>query len=74
MDWHIKATEELFSATRTEFKHMEYFYFHNCLYERVWKENRRRPRVDADLGRAAHVSARLHATISSSWTLRRPWA
>jgi uncharacterized protein with von Willebrand factor type A (vWA) domain len=42
MDWHIKSTEELFSAARTEFKHMEYFYFHNCLYERVWKENRRR--------------------------------
>ena len=42
MDWHIKATEELFSAAKTEFKHMEHFYFHNCLYERVWKENRRR--------------------------------
>ncbi|BAT59707.1 VWA domain containing CoxE-like protein [Variibacter gotjawalensis] len=42
MDWHIKQTEELFSATRTEFKHMEHFYFHNCLYEKVWKENRRR--------------------------------
>ena len=42
MDWHIKATEELFSAARSEFKHMEYYYFHNCLYERVWKENRRR--------------------------------
>ncbi len=42
MDWHIKVTEELFSAARTEFKHMEHFYFHNCLYERVWKENRRR--------------------------------
>src|ERR1700760_1823520 len=42
MDWHIKATEELFSAARTEFKHMEHFYFHNCLYERVWRENRRR--------------------------------
>ncbi|MBX6426592.1 MAG: VWA domain-containing protein [Variibacter sp.] len=42
MDWHVKATEELFSAARAEFKHMEYFYFHNCLYERVWKENRRR--------------------------------
>jgi uncharacterized protein len=42
MDWHIKLTEELFSAARTEFKHMEHFYFHNCLYERVWKENRRR--------------------------------
>ena len=42
MNWHIKTTEELFSAARTEFKHMEHFYFHNCLYERVWKENRRR--------------------------------
>jgi uncharacterized protein len=42
MDWHIKLTEELFSAARTEFKHMAHFYFHNCLYERVWKENRRR--------------------------------
>src|SRR4029079_3988015 len=42
MDWHIKATEELFSAARAEFKHMEHFYFHNCVYERVWKENRRR--------------------------------
>src|SRR5215218_1134435 len=42
MDWHIQATEELFSAARSEFKHMDYFYFHNCLYERVWKENRGR--------------------------------
>ena len=42
MDWHIKATEELFSAARAEFKHMEHFYFHNCLYEKVWKQNRRR--------------------------------
>jgi uncharacterized protein len=42
MDWHVKATEELFSAARTEFKHMEHFYFHNCLYEKVWRENRRR--------------------------------
>jgi uncharacterized protein with von Willebrand factor type A (vWA) domain len=42
MDWHVKTTEDLFSAARSEFKHMEHFYFHNCLYERVWKENRRR--------------------------------
>jgi uncharacterized protein with von Willebrand factor type A (vWA) domain len=42
MDWHVQVTEELFSAARTEFKHMDYFYFHNCLYERVWKKNRRR--------------------------------
>ena len=64
MDWHIKATEELFSAARTEFKHMEHFYFHNCLYEKVWKENRRRfQRDDADLGRAAHLSARLQGDL-----------
>ena len=42
MDWHVKATEELFSAARAEFKHMVHLYFHNCLYEKVWKENRRR--------------------------------
>lgn len=42
MDSHIKICEELFSAARTEFKHMEYFYFHNCLYEGVWKDNTRR--------------------------------
>ena len=42
MDWHVQVTAELFSAARTEFKHMDYFYFHNCLYERVWKKNRRR--------------------------------
>ncbi len=42
MDAHVKVCEELFSAARTEFKHMEYFYFHNFLYESVWKDNRRR--------------------------------
>ncbi len=42
MDWHVKATEELFSAAKSEFKHMVHLYFHNCLYERVWKENARR--------------------------------
>jgi uncharacterized protein len=42
MDDHVKVCEELFSAARTEFKHLEYYYFHNFLYERVWKDNRRR--------------------------------
>jgi len=42
MDDHIKLCGELFSATKTEFKHLEYFYFHNCLYDYVWKDNRRR--------------------------------
>jgi uncharacterized protein with von Willebrand factor type A (vWA) domain len=42
MDGHIKLCEELFSAAKTEFKNLEFFYFHNCLYEGVWKDNRRR--------------------------------
>ncbi len=42
MDSHIKVCEELFSAARTEFKNMEFYYFHNCLYESLWKDNRRR--------------------------------
>ncbi len=42
MDDHIAVCEQLFSAARVEFKHLEYFYFHNFLYERVWKDNRRR--------------------------------
>ncbi|GAB2682402.1 vWA domain-containing protein [Aliiglaciecola aliphaticivorans] len=42
MDEHIKSCEELFSAVHSEFKHLEYFYFHNCVYEGVWKDNKRR--------------------------------
>ena len=42
MDDHIARTEELFSAAKTEFKNMEFFYFHNCVYDTIWKNNRRR--------------------------------
>ncbi len=42
MDDHIKQTEELFSATKSEFKHLEFYYFHNCVYDHLWKNNRRR--------------------------------
>jgi len=42
MDEHITRVEELFSATKTEFKHLEFYYFHNCVYDFVWKNNRRR--------------------------------
>jgi len=42
MDDHVKICAELFSACRTEFKHLEYYYFHNCVYEGVWKDNTRR--------------------------------
>ena len=42
MDPYVKKVEELFSASRSVFKNLEYFYFHNCIYESVWKDNRRR--------------------------------
>ena len=42
MDDHIQLCEELFSAARSEFKHLEHFYFHNCVYDFVWKDNQRR--------------------------------
>jgi uncharacterized protein len=42
MDEHITRVEEMFSATKTEFKHMEFYYFHNCVYDFMWKNNRRR--------------------------------
>ena len=42
MDDHVKVSEELFSAARSELKHLEYYYFHNCPYEALWKDNRRR--------------------------------
>ena len=42
MDDHIRLCEEMFSAAKSEFKHLEYFYFHNCVYDYVWRDNRRR--------------------------------
>ena len=42
MDWHVESAEALFSAARLQFRRLEHFYFHNCLYESVWKNNRRR--------------------------------
>ena len=42
MDDHVRICEELFSAARNEFKHLEHFYFHNCPYEALWRDNRRR--------------------------------
>ena len=42
MDPHVRVVEELFSAARAEFKHLEYYYFHNCLYDGLWRDNRRR--------------------------------
>ena len=54
MDDHIRASAELFSAVRAEFKHLETFYFHNCLYERVWRDNRRRTETTIPTWRLLH--------------------
>ncbi len=51
----VRTCEELFSAARTEFKHMENFYFHNCLYESVWQENRRRHDQGIDTYQVMHT-------------------
>ncbi len=56
MDPYVKVVEELFSAARSEFKHLKVFYFHNCLYEGVWTDNAPPlDRADPDLGRAADL-------------------
>ncbi len=60
MDPHVKVVEELFSAARAEFRHLEHFYFHNCLYEGVWRDNRRR--WDAQT-----PTAELLRTYGSDW-------
>src|SRR5260221_9296482 len=55
MDDHVKTVEDLFSAARTEFKHLEYYYFHNCLYEGVWKDNARRYTNKIDTWQVLHT-------------------
>ena len=55
MDDHIRDVEDLFSAARAEFKHLEYYYFHNCLYEGVWKENARRYTNKIDTWQVLHT-------------------
>ena len=57
MDDYVRSCEELFSAARTEFKHLEYFYFHNFIYESVWKDNRRRNNERLPLGQILHKYA-----------------
>ncbi len=55
MDPHVKTCEELFSAARGEFKHLEYYYFHNCPYEALWRENRRRWSETTDTWEVLHT-------------------
>jgi uncharacterized protein with von Willebrand factor type A (vWA) domain len=64
MDPFIRLCEELFSAARAEFKHLEYFYFHNCLYEKVWKSNRRRHDEPIETWKVLHTYASDYKVIS----------
>jgi hypothetical protein len=62
MDAHVQSCEELFSACRSEFKHLEFYYFHNCVYESVWRDNR--------LRHAARIpTAKLLNTYSADYKL-----
>ena len=64
MDEHIHRVEELFSAAKTEFKHLEFYYFHNCVYDFMWKNNRRRfCEKFADLGHDPQVQQGLQADL-----------
>lgn len=63
MDSHVRVCEELFSASRTEFKHLEYFYFHNCVYDVVWKDNRRRHNETIPLMQIMHKYGHDHKLI-----------
>ncbi|TQV66932.1 VWA domain-containing protein [Exilibacterium tricleocarpae] len=63
MDPYVRVCEELFSACRTEFKHLEYFYFHNFIYEKVWKDNRRRGAETTNLFDVMHTYSRDYKVI-----------
>lgn len=63
MDDHIKVCEQLFSAVYGEFKHLEFFYFHNCIYESVWRDNNRRHNEKIDLLQVLHTYGRDYKVI-----------
>jgi len=63
MDDHIKVCEQLFSAVHTEFKHLEFFYFHNCVYEKVWRDNSRRHSEPIDLHQLIHTYGKDYKVI-----------
>jgi len=63
MDDHIKVCEQLFSAVHTEFKHLEFFYFHNCIYEKVWRDNNRRHSEPIDIQQIIHTYGRDYKVI-----------
>lgn len=79
MDDHIRVCEELFSACHSEFKHLEYYYFHNCVYEYLWKDNRRRHSERIDTHDVLHKYGNDYKLIfvgdaaMSPYELLQPW-
>ena len=63
MDDHIRVCEQLFSAVHAEFKHLEFFYFHNCVYESVWRDNQRRHHQKLDLYQVLHTYGKDYKVI-----------
>jgi uncharacterized protein len=63
MDEHVRTCEELFAAARSEFKHLEHFYFHNFIYEQLWKDNRRRAATGVPTTRVLHTYQRDYRLI-----------
>lgn len=63
MDDHIALSEQLFSAMHSEFKHLAFYYFHNCVYEQVWQDNQRRYQQGVDLMQVLHTYSRDYKVI-----------
>ena len=63
MDPHVRVCEELFSAAKAEFRHLEYFYFHNCVYDHVWRDNGAAQRARRDARPHSHVRPRLEGDL-----------
>ena len=63
MDDHIRICEQLFSAVHSEFKHLEFYYFHNCVYENVWRDNQRRHDEGIDVNQVLHTYSRDYKVI-----------
>ena len=79
MDDHVRVCEELFSACHSEFKHLEYYYFHNCVYEFLWKDNRRRHSERIDTHDVLHKYGNDYKLIfvgdaaMSPYEILQPW-
>ena len=73
MDRYVQMCEQLFSAIRTEFKHLEYFYFHNCVYESLWRDNARRYDEGVDTKDVLHTFGSDYHVIFVGDAAMSPW-